>query len=153
MTDPLKDSMTEAPFSRLQTLPSWFLGRAGALAHRLVADALGEEGVRMGHHAVLCAVAEFGPLAQAELSRTVRIDPKDVVGILNDLQTKGLVLRDRDPRDARKNAIALSPAGAELLTRLERLGDTANEELLTPLAPEERELLLSLVAKVIEGRC
>ncbi|MFF7636981.1 MarR family winged helix-turn-helix transcriptional regulator [Kitasatospora sp. NPDC008050] len=144
--------MTEAPFSRLQTLPSWLLGRAGALAHRLVTEALSEEGMRMGHHAVLCAVAEFGPLAQAELSRTVRIDPKDMVGILNELQTQGLVLRGKDPRDARKNAIALTPTGAELLTRLERLGEAANEELLAPLAPKEREQLLSLVARVIEGR-
>lgn len=103
--------MTEAPFSHLQTLPSWLLGRAGALAHRLVAEALAEEGCRMGHHAVLCAVAEFGPLAQADSSRSVRIDPKDMVGILNDLQAKGLVLRGKDPHDARKNAIALAPAG------------------------------------------
>jgi DNA-binding MarR family transcriptional regulator len=144
--------MTDTPFSHLQTLPSWFLGRAGTLAHRLVAEALGEAGVRMGHHAVLCAVAEFGPLAQAELSRTVRIDPKDMVGILNDLQAKGLVLREKDPRDARKNSIALAPAGASLLTQLERQGAAANEELLTPLCPREREQLLSLVAKLIEGR-
>ncbi|WP_329570397.1 MarR family winged helix-turn-helix transcriptional regulator [Kitasatospora sp. NBC_01266] len=144
--------MTEAPFSHLQTLPSWLLGRAGALAHRLVAEALAEEGCRMGHHAVLCAVAEFGPLAQADLSRSVRIDPKDMVGILNDLQAKGLVLRGKDPHDARKNAIALAPAGAELLARLQARGDAANEELLAPLAPDERARLLALAAKVIEGR-
>ncbi|MFE9423067.1 MarR family winged helix-turn-helix transcriptional regulator [Kitasatospora sp. NPDC006697] len=144
--------MTDAPFTRLQTLPSWLLGRAGALGHRLVAEAMAEEGSRLGHHAVLCAVAEFGPLAQADLSRTVRIDPKDIVGILNDLQASELVVRGRDPRDARKNAIALTPAGADLLFRLRERSDQANEELLAPLDPAEREQLLTLVRKVIEGR-
>ncbi|MCX4745099.1 MarR family winged helix-turn-helix transcriptional regulator [Kitasatospora sp. NBC_01287] len=144
--------MTETPFSDLQTLPSWQLGRAGALAHRLVAGALAEEGCRMGHHAVLCAVAEFGPVAQAELARRVRIDPKDMVGVLRELGAKGLVLREKDPRDARKNAISLSPTGARLLTRLAALGARANAELLAPLAPAEREQLLALVARLIEDR-
>ncbi|MFI9274683.1 MarR family winged helix-turn-helix transcriptional regulator [Kitasatospora sp. NPDC052896] len=142
--------MTDAPLSRLQTLPSWLLGRAGALAHRLVTEHLGREGFRMGHHAVLCAVAELGPVAQAELSRTVRIDPKDMVGVLNDLQAKGLVVRGKDPRDARKNAITLSPAGAELLARLQELGDQANAELLAPLEADERDQLLRLVRKLIQ---
>ena len=144
--------MTDAPFSRLQTLPSWLLGRAGALGHRLVAEALAEEGSRLGQHAVLCAVAEHGPLAQAELSRLVRIDPKDLVGVLNDLQAHELVLRGRDPRDARKNAISLTPAGADLLARLRVRTDAANEELLAPLDVAERDQLLGLVCKLIEGR-
>ena len=67
-----------APLTRLQTLPSWLLGRAAALGHRLVAEHLARAGMRMPHHAVLCGIAEHGPLAQAELSRIVRIDPKDM---------------------------------------------------------------------------
>jgi DNA-binding MarR family transcriptional regulator len=144
--------MTEAPFTRLQTLPSWFLGRAGALGHRLVADALAGEQLKLGHHAVLCAVAEFAPLAQAELSRTVRIDPKDMVGIINDLVARGLIVRGKDPRDARKNAITLAPAGADLLARVQARADAANEELLAPLNPAERTTLLELVARLVEGR-
>ncbi|GAA1976678.1 MarR family winged helix-turn-helix transcriptional regulator [Kitasatospora viridis] len=144
--------MTDAPFSRLQTLPSWLLGRAGALGHRLVAEAMAEEDSKLGHHAVLAAVAEHGPLAQAELSRLVRIDPKDIVGIVNDLSARELLVRRKDPRDARKNAIALTPAGAELLARLRVRTDAANEQLLAPLDPAEREQLLILVRKMIEGR-
>ncbi|MDH6139823.1 DNA-binding MarR family transcriptional regulator [Kitasatospora sp. GP30] len=151
MVDPAAPA-TDTPFTRLQTLPSWLLGRAGALGHHLVADALAEEELKLGHHAVLCAVAEFEPLAQAELSRTVRIDPKDMVGIINDLQARGLIVRGKDPRDARKNAITLAPEGAELLARLRSRTDAANEELLAPLAPAEQQTLLALVARVIEGR-
>ncbi|MGF1425579.1 MarR family winged helix-turn-helix transcriptional regulator [Kitasatospora sp. LaBMicrA B282] len=150
MSEPTEAPTT--PFSALRTLPSWLLGRAGALGHRLVAERLAELDCRMGHHAVLCAVAEFGPLAQAELARTVRIDPKDLVGVLNELQARELVRREKDPRDARKNAIVLTPAGADLLARLTALLGQANEELLAPLDPAEQAQLLALVTRVIEGR-
>ncbi|MFE6495894.1 MarR family winged helix-turn-helix transcriptional regulator [Streptomyces sp. NPDC057748] len=139
---------TPAPLSRLQTLPSWLLGRAAALGHRLVGEQLAEEGVRMPHHAVLCGIAELGPIAQAELSRIVRIDPKDMVTVLNELQAKKLISRTRDPRDARKNALALTAGGRALLRRLEELGDQANEALLAPLTPDERKQLSALLARL-----
>lgn len=141
-----------APLSRLQTLPSWLLGRASALGHRLVAEHLAREGLRMPHHAVLCGIAENGPLAQAELSRIVRIDPKDMVAVLNELQAMSYVTRDRDPRDARKNSLALTDQGRALLDRLEALSDEANEALLSPLDPAERAQLRALLRKLIEAR-
>lgn len=106
----------------------------------------------MGHHAVLCALAEHGPLAQAELARTVRIDPKDMVAALNELQSRELVTRERDPRDARKNLITLTPAGRTLLHRAERLGHRANADLTAPLDAAEREQLTALLGKLLAGR-
>ena len=138
-----------APLTRLQTLPSWLLGRAAALGHRLVSEHLTQEGMRMPHHAVLCGIAEHEPIAQAELSRTVRIDPKDMVTVLNDLQAKELITRARDPDDARKNALTLTATGRALLRRLEKLGDQANNTLMAPLTPAEREQLSTLLTRLI----
>lgn len=138
-----------APLTHLQTLPSWLLGRAAALGHRLVSEHLAQEGMRMPHHAVLCGIAEHEPIAQAELSRTVRIDPKDMVTVLNDLQAQELITRERDPRDARKNALTLTVSGRALLRRLEKLGDQANNTLLAPLTPAEREQLSTLLTRLI----
>ncbi|GGU98166.1 hypothetical protein GCM10010495_06120 [Kitasatospora herbaricolor] len=141
--------MSETPLAHLQTLPSWLLGRASALGHRLVADQFAREGVRLPHHAVLCGVAEHGPLAQADLARIVRIDPKDLVAVLDDLQSREFVTRAPDPKDRRKNTVALSPAGHDLLARLRILGDRANAALLAPLDPEERTRLVELLARVV----
>lgn len=141
---------TPAPLTRLKTLPSWLLGRAAARGRRLVAEHLAREGIRMSHHAVLCGIAEHEPLAQAELSRIVRIDPKDMVAVLNDLQARELITRARDPRDARKNALTLTPPGRALLERLEELGDEANRALLDPLTPKEGRQLTTLLHRLIE---
>jgi len=142
--------VSEPPYApeRIRTLPSWLLGRAAARGHRLVAEALAEAGMRMMHHAVLSAVAELGPVSQAALGRSVGLDPKDVVLIVNDLQADDLVSRSPDPGDRRKNAISIAPAGRTLLDRTQRLGDRANETLTAGLTPDERDLLLDLLRKV-----
>ncbi|MGP8297680.1 MarR family winged helix-turn-helix transcriptional regulator [Streptomyces inhibens] len=142
--------MAETPYapSRIRALPSWLLGRAAARGHRLVADALAAEGMRMMHHAVLSGVAELGPLSQAELGRTLGIDPKDMVAIVNDLQKDGLVTRTPDPKDRRKNAIEISADGRRRLSRTQQLGDEANAELTAALTPDEREQLIALLTRI-----
>ena len=145
--------MDEAPYApaRIRTLPSWLLGRAAARGHRLVAEALAREGLRMMHHAVLSAVAELGPVSQAQLGRSLHIDPKDMVAIVNDLQEGGLVTRTPDPTDRRKNAITISASGRQRLARTERLSDEANDELTAALTPAEREQLIGLLARVVHS--
>ncbi|MGI5261181.1 MarR family winged helix-turn-helix transcriptional regulator [Streptomyces angustmyceticus] len=142
--------MADTPYapSRIRALPSWLLGRAAARGHRLVADALAAEGMRMMHHAVLSAVGELGPVSQAELGRTLRIDPKDMVALVNDLQRDGLVTRTPDPRDRRKNAVEISADGRRRLRRTQQLGDEANAELTADLTPAEREQLVALLTRI-----
>ncbi|MEU9122216.1 MarR family winged helix-turn-helix transcriptional regulator [Streptomyces sp. NPDC048506] len=142
--------MADTPYapSRIRALPSWLLGRAAARGHRLVAEALAAEGMRMMHHAVLSAVAELGPVSQAELGRTLGIDPKDIVAIVNDLQKDGLVTRAPDPKDRRKNAVGISADGRQRLRRTEQLGDRANAELTAALTPTERKQLIALLTRI-----
>ncbi|MFF9003436.1 MarR family winged helix-turn-helix transcriptional regulator [Streptomyces achromogenes] len=140
--------MAEAPLPAIRSLPSWLLGRAAARGRALVAGALAAEGLRMWHHVVLSAVRDLAPVAQADLGRGVGLDPKDVVGILNDLQSAGLVERAPDPRDRRKNAVTLTDDGARLLTRCEKAAREANDELLAPLSAAERERFMELLARI-----
>src|SRR5919205_1854906 len=112
--------MSEAPLAAIRSLPSWLLGRAAARGRALVAEALAAEGLKMWHHVVLSAVRDLGPVAQADLGRGVQLDPKDLVGVLNDLQSAGLVVREPDPRDRRKNAVSLAEEGARSLARCEK---------------------------------
>ncbi|MEU0335860.1 MarR family transcriptional regulator [Streptomyces sp. NPDC006193] len=138
----------EAPLPAIRSLPSWLLGRAAARGRALVAEALAAEGLRMWHHVVLSAVRDLAPVAQADLGRSVGLDPKDVVGILNDLQSAGLVDRAPDPRDRRKNAVTLTGDGARLLRRCEKAAREANDALLAPLSAAEREQFTSLLIRI-----
>ncbi|WP_406320433.1 MarR family winged helix-turn-helix transcriptional regulator [Streptomyces sp. NBC_00519] len=138
----------EAPLAEIRSLPSWLLGRAAARGRDLVAEALAVEGLKMWHHVVLSAVRDLAPVAQADLGRSVRLDPKDLVGILNDLQSAGLAVREPDPADRRKNAVSLTEQGARLLKRCERAARTANDELLAPLSAAERDQFMDLLIRI-----
>lgn len=140
--------MSEAPLLAIRSLPSWLLGRAAARGRALVAQALAEQDMRMWHHVVLSAVRDLGPVAQADLGRGVRLDPKDLVGILNDLQAAGLLVREPDPKDRRKNAVSLTARGAWLLARCEKAARAANDELLAPLSEAEREQFTGMLRRI-----
>ncbi|GAU64969.1 putative MarR family transcriptional regulator [Streptomyces sp. NBRC 110611] len=134
--------------SRIRALPSWLLGRAAARGRGLVAEALARHDMKMWHHVVLAAVADLGPVAQAELGRTVSLDPKDVVGILNDLQAAGFVVRAPDPVDRRKNAVSLTAEGERCLEECTKAGEWANDALLAPLSAAEREQFLEMLRRI-----
>ncbi|MEU1374503.1 MarR family winged helix-turn-helix transcriptional regulator [Streptomyces triculaminicus] len=140
-----------SPLQHIQSLPSWLVGRVAARGRGLVADAIAAEGLKLMQHAVLAATAEYGPVAQADLGRRLAVDPKDMVGILNHLQDAGLVLRAPDPADRRKNAVAVTPDGEAVLRRCAALAETANDELLSPLAPKERQQLMALLTRLHEA--
>ncbi|MFF7765601.1 MarR family winged helix-turn-helix transcriptional regulator [Streptomyces massasporeus] len=140
--------MSEAPLPAIRSLPSWLLGRAAARGRALVAEALAGEDMRMWHHVVLSAVRDLAPVAQADLGRGVRLDPKDLVGVLNDLQSAGLVVREPDPKDRRKNAVSLTERGARLLKRCEKAARAANDELLAPLSAAEREQFTAMLLRI-----
>ncbi|MGW7337484.1 MarR family winged helix-turn-helix transcriptional regulator [Streptomyces sp. NPDC054808] len=140
--------MTAAPLPEIRSLPSWLLGRAAARGRALVADALAAEGLKMWHHVVLSAVRDLAPVAQADLGRGIGLDPKDLVGVLNDLQSADLVVRVPDPGDRRKNAVSLTEEGGRVLARCEEAARAANDELLAPLTEDERARLMDLVRRV-----
>ncbi|MEU9005441.1 MarR family transcriptional regulator [Streptomyces sp. NPDC048551] len=140
-----------SPLAHIQSLPTWLVGRVAARGRGLVADALAAEGLRLMHHAVLAATAEYGPVAQADLGRRLAVDPKDMVGILNHLQAAGLVLRTPDPGDRRKNAVTVTPQGSAVLARCAALAETANAALLAPLDTEEQGQLIALLTRLHEA--
>jgi DNA-binding MarR family transcriptional regulator len=145
---PAGEARAPGALAHIQSLPSWLAGRVAARGRSLVADALAEEGLKLSQHAVLAAVAEHGPLAQAELVRRLGFDAKDVVLLLNHLQDAGLVLREPDPRDRRKNAVTATPAGLRTLERCARLAERANAAFLAPLGAAEARQLMDLLGRL-----
>lgn len=131
---------------RVQALPSWLVNQAALQAQRLVADA----GVRRHHFAVLAALEEGGAASQAELGRRVWMDRSDLHAVLNDLEGDGLVARERDERDRRRNVVRLTSAGAGRLSDLQARADAAQDALLAPLSGPERDELRRLLTLIVE---
>jgi MarR family transcriptional regulator, lower aerobic nicotinate degradation pathway regulator len=141
---------TDAP-ARLRQLPSWLLNQAALRANRLVGERLAAEGVRRHHFSVLTALDEDGPASQAALGRRLSIDRSDMVAVINDLERDGLVARDRDAADRRRNVIRVTPVGRRARKRLDARIEEAQAALLEPLSASDQRALRRLLARVVEG--
>ena len=71
--------------------------RLARMAGYRLGEALAAMEMRTHEFAVLNHLAESGPLSQQELGRALRINPSNLVGLLDLLEADGLLVRARDP--------------------------------------------------------
>jgi MarR family transcriptional regulator, 2-MHQ and catechol-resistance regulon repressor len=113
---------------------------AGAVTAR-VHSGLNTEGVSISQFGVLEALLHRGPLAQCELGQKILKSSGNVTVVVDHLEQRGLVVRERDGADRRRVAVSLTAAGRTLITRLFPLQAT---EICTALAvltgPEQQQL-------------
>ena len=134
----------------LTELPSWLLTQSAHHAHRLVSDGLGAVGARGYHYRALAALDQDGPASQADLGRRSSIHLSDLVATINELAADGFVERTPDPADRRRNVITITASGRRQLRRLEKQLARIQEELLAPLADDERTQLTALLHRLVE---
>jgi DNA-binding MarR family transcriptional regulator len=136
--------------NRLRSLPSWLLNQTAVHASRLVSEGLADQDSRRYHYSLLAALSEFGPASQAELGRRCGIDRSDMVAVVTELADRGLVERNPDPADRRRNTVTITPAGARHLHTLDRLLAGIQADLLAPLSPTEREQFTALLTRLLD---
>jgi len=88
-------------------------------------------------------------LSQNELGRATAMDVATIKGVVDRLKTRGLVTINSDPDDARRNLIALTPRGRELIKKAIPVGLEISEQTLKPLSRTERDRLIALLNKII----
>ena len=78
-------------------------------------------GLTHPQYLVMLALWQHGPLSVKRLSGLLQLDPGTLSPLVKRLEAGGLVRRDRDPRDERALAIALTDAGRALRDRAEEI--------------------------------
>jgi DNA-binding MarR family transcriptional regulator len=135
----------------LLALPSYLAGNVARIGHRLLLGALAENELRLAHFAVLVGLSDFGPLAQHELADRLDINRSHLVGYVDHIEQRGLVRRDRDPADRRRQRVALTAAGRALLRDLRPVAERSQAEFLQVLSKSERQTLLVLLRRVLDA--
>jgi DNA-binding MarR family transcriptional regulator len=92
------------------------------------------------------------PVPQSELAESLCIDANNTVILLNELEDKGWVRRERDPVDRRRHLVAMTDAGLKAYTRAQQSRDVVEDAVLGPLDESERQQLHDLLAKALAGQ-
>ena len=136
--------------------PVLTLSRLGSVMRRAFARRMAEEawvaeaGMRQGCFSVLRAVSSGdGAASQRELGDLLGIDPSDLVGLIDVLETAGYVERRRDPADRRRYAITVTDGGRAAIGRFERVASQVADDVFGVLAAPRRAQLESLLGEVV----
>lgn len=133
----------------LLALSSYLAGHVSRIGHRGLVAALEEHDLRLPHYAVLAALGDFGPLPQHDLADRLGLNRSHLVGYLDDLERTGLLRRDRDPDDRRRQVVTLADSAEALLTHLRTIAKDSEERNLAPLDRDERRTLADLLRRVV----
>ena len=132
------------------------LGRTGFLfkkaAHRIresYEGRLGPLGLAGKHYGVLSVLEERGSITQHEIGKCVYVDRTTMVGIIDDLEKKGLVERKEHPTDRRSHAVYLTAKGKETLGKAHHLASSVDKQFLECLSAKEQKELRQILRKLV----
>ncbi|MEW2070372.1 MarR family winged helix-turn-helix transcriptional regulator [Streptomyces sp. NPDC007346] len=125
-----------------------------ARLHRIAAGKLLKGlGLYPGQELLMMHLWDVGPVRQAELIKTLDLDPSTVTKMLQRLEQTGHVRRRPDPDDRRAVLVEATDESCALHTAVRDAWDSLEEQTLAGLESDERGELTRLLAKVEANLC
>lgn len=129
---------------RIEDCISFLVGKAAQQVTRRARELLAPFGVTPVQYAVLKVLADGGPQSGAEIGKRMVLDSASVTGVLDRLESLGLVERRPDPKDRRAQLIVASPGAMEMLPKLDEEMDRLNVEAGAAIGEDRSELFRAL---------
>ncbi|MGO1409951.1 MULTISPECIES: MarR family winged helix-turn-helix transcriptional regulator [unclassified Microbacterium] len=127
---------------------SFLLARANAVSLQAATAALRPFGLKTRSYSVLAMALSDEPPSQREIAEYLRLDPSQVVALVDGLQERGLVSRETDERDRRARVVVATQAGARLYADVDATVHGVEDEVLRELDASERALLRELLNRI-----
>ncbi len=136
-----------APSTQTLNRSSALLDHLARLTRLRAESALAPLGLRPRHLVALTVLRDYGSPTQQALAAALQTDRTNLIGLLNELETDGLILRRRSTEDRRRHFVELTDQGAERLAEAEAALAAAEDEVLGALDADQRETLYQLLAQ------
>ena len=142
--------MAQNPTARSATLDdlSFLLARANAVSLQAASAGLRPYGLKPRSYSVLALAVSGARPSQREIAEYLRLDPSQVVALVDGLQERGLVARETDERDRRANVVVATDEGARLHADVRGTVERTEGEVLGALDPAERAALRALLERI-----
>jgi DNA-binding MarR family transcriptional regulator len=126
------------------------LAQVGAHAAGKFAERLSAINLSPPHAGILHVVHTSGGISQQSLAEHLRILPSRLVVLIDELEERGMVERRADPADRRSYALHLTDKGRGTMKAIGRVARDHQDALLASLSAQERDLLASLLLRVVD---
>ena len=126
----------------------FLLGKALQQMEQKFAEGLAPFNINSRQYGVLLFIEENPYSSQKDISENLHIDRTTMVSHIDHLETLRFVERTKNPNDRRSYSLLITEKGKEVLnSRWEFLTDVESE-VLTPLNPQERQLLKDFLIRI-----
>jgi DNA-binding MarR family transcriptional regulator len=129
---------------------AFLLKRLGFAAKEQAMQTYEDTGLSPYHHAILVALNEDTHETQGAIADKLGYDRGQLVGLLDELEERGLVERRRDLTDRRRQHVDITSDGRRALKQLRGVSQRLEDDLLSPLDPADRKRLHALLLRLAE---
>jgi len=127
---------------------TFVLARANARAIATVNTVLADFELKVRSYSVLSLAADDARPSQRELSEFLRLDPSQIVSLVDDLESRGLARREPDPTDRRANVVVATDAGRALHERARRAVEKTEASNFNAFSADDLERLGELLRRL-----
>jgi MarR family transcriptional regulator, lower aerobic nicotinate degradation pathway regulator len=106
------------------------------------------KGLTQPQFAALAKLLEVGPCSQNHLGRLIYLDGATIKGVVDRLMARHLVTTQKDPRDRRRRAIALSDSGRRTAEAAVGIAASITAATLASLTRAEQLTVVRLLKKL-----
>ena len=96
----------------------------------------------------LTLISDNPGLSQSQLADAMQVERPNLVVIVDELETRGLITRDRVPTDRRTYALNLTEEGEELLAQATRAVRDHENQMMGGLTKAEEAALISTLKRI-----
>lgn len=127
----------------------FLLSRGAAVSAREANRVLAPCGVKVRSYSLLALAAEApGGVAQRQIAATLSLDPSQVVAMVDELESAGMVERTQDPADRRNKLVSATDAGRELHRDAAERVMASRAPLLAGFTSDEVDVLRALLRRI-----
>jgi DNA-binding MarR family transcriptional regulator len=147
----MEKCMDDSDATALTDDVGFLLSRASGLVVRASNASLAGHGLRVRSYSVLLAADSEEGVSQRELADVLGLDPSQVVLLVDELATAGLVERRPSPADRRTKLVVATDAGRAARARAGVDVDATLTRQLAELTAGEQLLLRELLTRLVAG--
>lgn len=144
-------SRTAAAPVDLAELPGHYIRRLQQIAVAVFLQEAEETGVTPVQYAALQAIANQPDLDQRSLARLIGLDTSTLAGVVDRLESRGLVVRNASQNDRRVRLLRLTPPGEQTLEAVLPAMQRAQQKILAPLPVSERREFMRMLKVLVEA--
>jgi MarR family transcriptional regulator, lower aerobic nicotinate degradation pathway regulator len=135
----------------LQALPGHLIRRLQQIAVGLFLEETAVHELTPVQFAALSAVHAAPGIDQRTLARRIGFDTSTIGGVIDRLERRGLMQRQISPTDRRVRLLCVTESGKKLLGDVQPLMLRAQERILGPLTPADREHFMRMLQHLVDG--